>query len=186
LIKKSFRELKDHRTLIVGDVGTGKTVMTRNILMDAHEDRETITILDFAPRRKEVEGFNVGGYLLENSQGVRCLFSEEINTPRLSARNPVELVRLADENRVITSRLIKEYIMTPNPILFVNDISIHLQRGDISQILEAIEYAQTMIANGYFGKHLSEDYGSGVSEHERKNMIALAEQMDFVINLNEE
>lgn len=181
---RSYSELRHRHTLIVGDVGAGKTQLTRELLLEAVKEGESITILDFAPSPRIVDGIKIGGYLLDSDTGIRCLRDDGINTPRLSARDPETLIRLADENHAITSRLIKEYIRAPTPVLFINDTSIHLQRGEPTKLLEAITLSQTTVANGYLGEGLREDYGSKVSEHERANMEALGEEMDLVIKLN--
>ena len=183
---RSYSELKNGYTLIVGDVGAGKTQLTRELLSEALEEGESVTVLDFAPCPRVVDGVRIGGYLIEDEHGIRCLRSDEIKTPRLTAREPETLIKLADLNHPTTTRLINEYIRAPTPVLFINDASIHLQRGDTAKLLEAINLSQTTIANGYLGDYLREDYGSKVSEHERANMNALAEAMDLVIRLNEE
>lgn len=42
---------------------------------------------------------------------------------------------------------------------------------------------EEFIANGYYGDHLSEDLGTGVSNKERELMDLLSSRMDKAINL---
>jgi len=181
----SYSDLIGRKTLIVGDVGAGKTALTRRLLMDA-VDRvsDVITVLDFAPPAQKVKGIYVGGHLLEDNQPkVRRLYSRLIKTPRLSAEDGEELVRLACFNRKITESLIAEYLESPTDTLFINDASIHLQQGNLRELLDAVGRASTVVANGYMGSTLKPDHGSGVSERESFMMRRLAAGMDRVIEL---
>jgi hypothetical protein len=181
----SFSELMDMKTLIVGDVGAGKTALTRRLLLEAVElVGGMITVLDFAPPAQKVKGIDVGGYLLEDSHPrIRCLYSRLIKTPRLSAEDGKELIRLASFNREITESLIAKFVDSPTDTLFINDASIHLQQGNLGELLEAMDTASTVVANGYMGSTLKPDHGSGVSERENFMMRQLATNMDRVIEL---
>ena len=174
--------------MILGDVGTGKTILTRKLLLEALEEAEgTVTALDFAPPAKVVSGLAVGGHLTyEEHPRLRHLKSNLIETPRLSARNSGELVRLAEQNSRITEAMLREFTESPTKALFVNDSSIHLQRGSLDSLWRAFSAAETVVANGYMGVSLKEDYGSGVSERERALMKRLAARMDDVITLRDE
>jgi hypothetical protein len=171
--------------MILGDVGVGKTDLTRYFLMEAVDQvSDVITVLDFAPRTQKVKGIDVGGYLLEDSHPkVRCLYSRLIKTPRLSAKDSDELIRLASYNREITESLITQFLDSPTDTLFINDASIHLQQGNIREVWRAISEASTVVANGYMGSTLRPDHGSGVSERERFMMRQLTAKMDRVIEL---
>jgi len=173
------------KTLIVGDVGAGKTALTKRLLLDAMvQVSDVITVLDFAPPAQKVKGIDVGGYLLKDSHpNVKCLYSRLIKTPRLSAENGDELIRLASYNREITESLITKFLDSPTDTLFINDASIHLQQGNLRELLDAISYASTVVANGYMGSKLRPDHGSGVSERERFMMRQLTAKMDRVIEL---
>ncbi|MCK4583178.1 hypothetical protein KAU18_07670 [Candidatus Bathyarchaeota archaeon] len=173
------------KTLIVGDVGAGKTTFTRRLLMEAVDQvNDLITVLDFAPPAQKVKGIDVGGYLLEDSHlKVKCLYSRLIKTPRLSAEDSDELIRLASYNREITESLLAQFLDSPTDTLFINDASIHLQQGNLWELLDAISNASTVVANGYMGSTLRPDHGSGVSERERFMMRQLTAKMDRVIEL---
>ncbi len=181
----SFSELVGTRTLIVGDVGTGKTVLSRRLLLEAVDVvGDDISVLDFAPPAQKVKDIKVGGYLLEGSHhGIRCLCSRVIKTPRLSAGDSDELIRLARFNREITESLIARFMDSPTDTLFINDASIHLQQGNLGELLDTIKAASTVVANGYMGSTLKPNHGSGVSKRENFMMRRLAAGMDKVIEL---
>ena len=185
MIERSYSELIGTKTLIVGDVGTGKTVLTRRLLLEAVDQVDgVITVLDFAPPAQKVKGVDVGGYLLEDDHPqIRCLYSRLIKTPRLSAEDGHEVVRLASCNREITESLIAKFLDSPTDTLFINDASIHLQQGNLRELLDAIGVASTVVANGYMGSTLRPDHGSGVSERESLQLRQLAAKMDRVIEL---
>jgi len=173
------------RTLILGDVGTGKTLLTKRLLREALEETDgMVTVLDFAPPAKVISSLRVGGFLTgEEHPRLRHLKSSLIETPRLSARDGDELIRLAEHNRRITGAMLREFTRSPTEVLFVNDVSIHLQRGSQGSLWRALAAAETVVANGYMGERLRMDYGSGVSDREQVLMRRLAAKMDRVINL---
>ncbi len=184
MIDYSFEAFKDRKTIITGDVGTGKTVLTKRLLEIAIDMGEQITVLDFAPKRDTIKGFEVGGHLLDESKlRVRHLKSEDIKTPRLSAESPEQLLSYADYNKDITSHLIEKFLEEPTSTLFINDVSIHLQRGELDPILKAVARAETVIINGYMGVQLRPDQGTGISERENFLMQRLAAKLDREINL---
>jgi hypothetical protein len=170
--------------MIMGDVGTGKTKLTRRLLEEAAKMESIITVLDFAPPMRVCGSRVIGGFLFEGDlPGVIHYKSEEIKTPRLSAENPDELLNLADHNREITEGMLMEYIGDPSKALFINDASIHLQRGEFGDLMKAVEMAETAVINGYMGSYLRADLGTGISEREERLMKRLGEMMDRVIHL---
>jgi hypothetical protein len=185
----SFRGLLGKRTLIYGDVGTGKTRLTVRLLEEALKldfTRE-ITVIDMAPKSITARGIRVGGRLSEATDAtrrLRYLAPRRVETPRLAARNGEELLDLVEKNRRRIGRLLKNYVEKPTPILFVNDVSIYLQSGDFETLAKAIEEALTFVANGYYGKVLSNDYSTGISALERELMDKLAAMMDLRIRLD--
>jgi hypothetical protein len=186
LSKLSYKDCKGKHVLIIGDVGTGKTVISRSLLEEAAKIEKQIRILDFAPPASAHGDRRVGGFLIKNSlPGITHCKSHEINTPRLSAKTPQELVQLADENRVITENMLKTFVENPSSVLFINDVSIHLQSGELHDLLCAMNYAETAILNGYMGTFLRDDRGTGISMREHSLMKQLAGRMDKVITLTE-
>lgn len=169
----------------MGDVGAGKTRLTKWLLEEALDmGLKDITVIDMAPRAVEVNGVLVGGVLVEGSrEGVRCLRSDDIKTPRLSAGSADELLRLADHNLREVEKLLDSFKVEPTETLFVNDASIYLQRGDPGNLWASLVRAETVVANGYMGKRLAEDRGTGLSRIERERMKVLASKMDMVVRL---
>ena len=187
MIECSFSELREKKTLIVGEVGTGKTVLTRRLLFEAvNQVSHVITVLDFAPPAQKVKGVNIGGYLLEDSHPkVNRLYSKLIKTPRLSAKNSDEVIKLANYNKKITDSLITKFLDAPTDTVFINDISIHFQQGKLDELWDAINSSSTVVANGYMGTTLMPDHGSGISMRENSLMRKLAVEIDKMIKLDQ-
>jgi hypothetical protein len=188
MLIRSFRELLGRKTLIAGDVGSGKTKMAVELLNEAVRlgYRLQITVIDMAPGTTVVKGKKVGGKMAELTDAtreVRYLAPERVETPRLSAETPEHLLCLAGLNKSRIDEAIGAYLKKPTKILFVNDISIYFQSGSAEPVLEAAERSETFIANGYYGQYLAQDQGTGVSEVERRLMDHLARHMDEVIRL---
>jgi len=181
-----FAEFLGKKVLITGDVGKGKTRFTRHLLIEALEAGYTsqITVIDMAPKQFFLDGSAVGGKILKPSEfKVRYLDAEDVKTPRLSARSPNELLELAEYNRRILEQLIRRFIASPTQILFINDVSLYLQMGNLDLLWSTIEKAETAIVNGYYGEKLRDDLGTGLSERERKLMERLAAKVDILFRL---
>ncbi len=183
----SFEGLRGCKALIVGEVASGKTRLTRLLLREALGLGEPVTVLDFAPPRGFERGRPLGGRLLVPGLKVdQELRSPNLHTPRLSGATAQEVEALAKANAVETTRLIQRFLGSPTPCLFVNDVSIHLQAGELGVLWEAMEAAETVVANGYLGGFLRDDKGSGVSRRERGLMLELVSRVDRVIHLSGE
>ncbi|TRO46200.1 hypothetical protein E2P65_06135 [Candidatus Bathyarchaeota archaeon] len=178
-------DLVGKRTLIAGEVGTGKTRLTKRLLEEALEmGLEDMAVIDMAPGAVDVNGLLVGGFLVDaGSLGARYLQTDAIKTPRLSARTPEELLQMADHNRHEVEMLLDAFDADPSRTLFVNDVSIYLQRGSVERLWETLRRADTVVANGYMGERLRTDLGTGLSKGERERMDELASRMDRVIRL---
>ena len=188
LKRYSLERLLGKRTLIIGDLGSGKTLLTANLLEQAIDMgyRHQITAIDMAPPTMQFQDVRAGGALAEVTKAVlevRYLRSEEIKAPRIMAKNAEELKRLVEFNKRTIDRMLTEFLLKPTPFLFINDVSIYLQAGETEKIIEAIRKSKTFIANGYFGKRLGEDFGTGVSKMERVLMRKLMREMNEVIAL---
>jgi len=174
--------------LIIGDVGAGKTRLTRRLLREAISlgySRE-ITVIDMAPKMEIIDGKPIGGRLLESEERpreIRYLVPIRVEMPRVKASSAEELRHLVHLNAERIRPLLEAYLRSPSSILFINDASIYLQSGRLHPLTDAIEKAETAIINGYYGEHLTEDMGTGVSDVERRLMEQLASMMDIVINL---
>ncbi len=189
-LSSKFKDYILKRTLIVGDVGVGKTGMTIRILGDAlaRGYSRDITIIDMAPRTMVYGGRRIGGCIAEMMKlpgGIRYLQPSMVMAPRLSATSPGQLLLMVEANRKFIEPLLREFLDDPTPILFINDVSIYFQSGCYKAVFEVLEASKTFIGNGYYGGSLSFDYGTGVSKVERYLMDLLLSKMDIVINLSE-
>lgn len=185
MLDTSMSDLVGRRTLIAGDVGAGKTRLTRRLLEEALEmGLDDVTVIDMAPRAVDIDGVPVGGVLVTvDASGIRYLQADDIKTPRLSARTPEELLQLADHNRDKVERLLEAFDTEPSSILFINDVSIYLQRGSLDRLWETLLKADTVVANGYVGERLKDDLGTGLSRDESQRMDELASRVDEVIRI---
>lgn len=183
-----IEDLIGKKTLVVGDVGRGKTILTLRILFKLTEIglSKDVTVLDFAPNKIKVNNDFIGGKLIEFEAlplGVKY-YTDRIYAPRLMGNDSFEVIAFAELNRKTCSRLLEMCLENPSPILMINDITLYFQIGDLGLLPRVLEKAETFIANGYFGQRLSEDKGSDVSLIERENLLELIGMMDIVIDLN--
>lgn len=162
-----YNDLEGCRCLILGEVNTGKTQMTQKLLDEAVNRGKSVAVIDMAPDRS-----TVGGKLVCNCD----YYTAEIATPRLSGRTLEEVVKLAELNREKIEEIFKRY--KPKDVLFINDVSIYLQRGEIERIVSIMSSSYTCILNGYYGKSLGED---AFSAEERRKMRALQTHCNIII-----
>ncbi|WP_287585714.1 hypothetical protein [Candidatus Borrarchaeum sp.] len=190
-MKISFRDIKNKKLLILGEVASGKTQLLIELLQDTLQYADKITLLDFAPSVKFVKGMKIGGRVnerIEMPSNVDYLCPERVETPRLTAaetNSAKQLLRLAHTNAKNMSLKINEFLKAPTNIVFINDISLLFQVGNIEPVEKLLEIVNTAVITGYYGKKLEEDLGTGVSKKERTLMQKLSRQVDLVINLNQ-
>jgi len=174
-------------TLIVGDVNTGKTSLTRRILDQVcrRATDEQLAVIDMAPTIPEdmasrlgLDG--IGGRLGEPGMAKGLYLSIPIDPPRLSTNTEEEALAVAERNRIKIEKLLQTFSESERDVLFVNDISLYLQAGSAQDLIQSFSGAATLVANGYFGKKL----GEGVlSRREHREMQALMEAFSEVIRL---
>ena len=168
------------RTLIIGDVNTGKTRATIRILVDWITANPTplMTVLDLGP--EPVRG--IGGRLtLPADFTGRYLFAD-IVPPRLTGRTPDEVARLAAANARAATPLFNQILARPHPILVVNDATLFLQAGDYRHLADIIHSAATALINAYYGESLGDH---PISHRERRLTERLMQDCDRVIQLPE-
>jgi hypothetical protein len=173
--KRADIHLADHlsrKTLILGDVNTGKTTLTRAVLVALLRRPDLggrIAIVDMAPEipeklAKEKGLFGVGGKLLPPAGHDILYLAGPFEPPRLSSKTEEEAMEKAQQNRRIGDGLFRELDTQTRDILFVNDISIYLQAGTAEELIRWLDRAATVIANGYRGGRLG---GGELTERER-------------------
>ncbi|MCE5264141.1 MAG: ATP-binding protein [Deltaproteobacteria bacterium] len=165
-------EYLGRRTLILGEVNTGKTTLTRRILaaLLARGDFEgRVAIVDMAPEIPEAlaeeKGIaGVGGKLMP-PQGHDVLYlGGHLAPPRLSSKTEAEAIEKARQNRRIVDTLFRKLDGEPREILLLNDVTIYLQAGTAEDLIRRLEPAATVIANGYWGERLG---GGTLTEREK-------------------
>ena len=175
-MRDHHNDLRGQRTLIVGEVNTGKTRTTLDILARwiAANPTPSMTVLDLAP--EPVRG--IGGRLaLPPGFNGRYLFAD-IVPPRLTGRTSDEITRLAAANALATAPLFNQILARPHPILIVNDASLYLQAGDYRRFADIIHSAATALVNTYYGESLGDH---PISRRERRLTERLMQDCDRVI-----
>lgn len=184
----SLREFLNKRVLIVGDVGSGKTLLTANLLEQAIDMgyASQTTVIDMAPPPLIFRGVRMGGTLsdfIKTISKVKYLKPASVKAPRIMASSADELIELVGFNIREIDPLLAEFQENSTEFLFINDVSIYFQGGDVGRIIDVVKKSRTFIANGYFGKKLERDLGTGISKKERMAMKRLMDEMDVVIRL---
>jgi hypothetical protein len=146
----------NRRTLIVGDVNSGKTSQTLNILKlflkAGHAGR--IAILDLAP---------------ENIQGI----GGKMELPQNDS-----LLYLTTS--IATEKLFAKLLQQKREILFVNDATLYFQAGDFEHFLKILDIASTHIINAYYGHTFSD---SELTRREKKFTEGLMKLCDQIIEM---
>jgi len=181
----SFKAIIGKKVLIIGEVGTGKTAVMAGLLRQAFSLglSNEISIIDFAPPRQKVKYVWIGGRLkelIEVPKDVKYFAPRRVEAPRCRARDAQELMRLAKLNAQSMTSIIYDYLRDPTPIVFINDVSLLFQAGELDPVLRVLRECETAIINGYYGEALREDLGTGVSKRERELIEKLAEVVDTV------
>jgi len=181
--------LLNRRTIIVGEAGSGKSRLTSMLLREALQraGQKDITVLDFAPRKMRRHGLAIGGWLSDYGPldaGYTYYRSEAIRAPRMEGRNRQAIEDLAEHNALLTTGFIRKFLSSPTPYLFINDLTIHLQAGNVQLLIGAIQKSSTFIGNAYRGSVLARDRGSGISDREGELLKAVISMMDILIDLS--
>ncbi|MEM1549856.1 MAG: hypothetical protein QXO74_02615 [Candidatus Methanomethylicia archaeon] len=182
-------DLLGKRILLVGDVGSGKTILTLNIVNKFIElgFGSEITILDFAPISIYHSGRRVGGKLIEYSfhqNLVKRYVDVDTYPPRILGKCRDEVLMYAKINRCRCESALKDFIDNPSNILIINDVSIYYHIGDLGLIVDALKLCKTFIGNAYFNGFIEDKFSTGISINEREMTKFLMNLMDLTINLN--
>jgi hypothetical protein len=170
-------ECLGRKLLIVGDVNTGKTTLTRHILADfcARGLGPRIAVLDLAPHippelaaQRGLRG--VGGHLDAPTDCGALTIREQLEPPRLSSATEAEAMQKAARNKALIDAAWPRAAIAARDIVFVNDVSMYLQAGSADELISRFAAADTVIANGYFGERLG---GGELTRRERAQMERL-------------
>ncbi|MBN1682318.1 hypothetical protein JW865_02045 [Candidatus Bathyarchaeota archaeon] len=184
----SINEIIGKKTLIIGDVGTGKTRLSKDILEQMIKKYPyNITVVDFAPEQTIINKLKIGGKLIKSpTPKIRILNAEGILPPRLLAKKPEEVIKYSKNNNKIIEKIFGDFLATSSKVLFINDVSIYLQTGNFNRLWNVIQKSETVVINGYLGDKLNNDYNTGISLREKQMMIKLSKRMDKVILLGKD
>ena len=177
-----------HRfTLIVGDINSGKTTLTKQVLdVLCKANAGVVTVFDFAPEitPQDLEAHKqtafLGGPLqTPDSEDIRY-YRPRIHPPRLRGRDESEAEALAAENLRAIEALLDKELSNDTDAIFINDCSLYLHSGSASRLLEVILGCPTSVVNGYLGRFFDD---SSISIKERDGMEFLMRHCDQLIKL---
>jgi hypothetical protein len=175
----STQSYDGRRTLIIGDVNTGKTRLTEEVLACwvAQGRSPQIAVLDLAPETSE----GIGGRLKlpEGFQGF--YLATPIVPPRLKARTEEEAERLAEANAAAIESLLQDSRLGTCSILIINDVTLYLQAGRYEHLHQVFCSAETALINAYYGQSFP-DYR--LSRRERRRTDRLIKDCDHILRLS--
>lgn len=176
--EKTAAEYDGRRTLIIGDVNTGKTRLTENILArwTAQGRSQEIVVLDLAPKTKKTIGGRI--HLPAGFRGV--VLATTIVPPRLSGRNENEAAALAQANVNAIEPLFQDARLANCSILVINDVTLYLQAGNYAHLWAVIRPVKTVLINAYYGDSFP-DYH--LSRQERRLTEHLIKDCHQIIRL---
>ena len=179
-----FERFIGKKTLIVGEVGSGKTLLLSRFLDQLVRTglKDRVTVIEMAPN---MEG--VGGTVENYTRNVACvkyLKPWRIIPPRTMGKNREEVIRYARLNMLALKPLIEEYLRNPTEILHINDLTIYLHAGEVEDIIQLINISKTFTATAYEGEKLADDKGSGITDRERRSLDRLKGLVDEVLRLS--
>ena len=172
-----IHEFKHKKTIIIGEVNTGKTAYLGKILrrfLDANES--DMALIDMGP--EPVKG--IGGKMDISAIAEVGYYTTKICAPRLMGKTEDEVETLARGNAKAIDEIFEHYLEGPRKILFINDVSLYLQAGDVQALLSFLKITPTVIMNGYYGHSLG---GGPLGNRERRQMKILQERCDSVITM---
>ncbi len=172
-------EFLGSKTLITGDVNSGKTRYTEKIVSNLCRNGYGghIAVLDLAPQKLG----RIGGKMwLKNRPRDLLYLTCDIAPPRLTGKNADHVQQLAQANARTIESLFDPVLAAKRSILVVNDASLYLQAGQLQRLLAVITPHQTAVINAYRGETFSP---APFTQIEREQVDALAASCDRVIQL---
>ncbi len=168
----------NQRTIIVGDVNSGKTSQTLNILklfLKAGHAKK-IAILDLAPGN--IQG--IGGKMEPPLDEPLLYLTTSILAPRLTGKDKYHTLKLAEKNATAIEKLFAKFYRQKREILFVNDVTLYLQAGDFERFIKILDTTSTHIINAYYGHTFSD---SELTRREKNLTEELMKLCDQIIEL---
>ena len=177
-IETTLERYQNRRTLIIGDVNSGKTHLTRTIIQAFCEAGQApgMVILDLAP--DEING--IGGKLAVPPTPQLTYLTCPITPPRLTAENDEQILALARENASAIEPLFQQAGALGKLILVINDASLYLQAGEPEPLMSLINAHPTVVINAYCGQAFAP---TPFSRHERRQVDLLGGHCDAVLRM---
>ena len=174
---ETIRPYLNRRTLIIGEVKSGKTTRTLEILQAFIQAgyANRIAVIDMAP---DLVG-GIGGKMTAAAEVPVLYLTTTVAAPRLTGVDEPHVRRLARQNACAIEALFAVLRRQPKDILFVNDASLYLQAGDLSVFLSLLGTASTQIINAYFGGTFKD---SALTQREKRLTAALMKTCDQIIH----
>ena len=168
----------ERNLLILGDVNSGKTQLTVDLVLRERDRRGGgIALLDLAPTRTK----GVGGKMRLPPELQHTYYTADIVPPRLSSDDPDKQWDLARRNLQMIEELFASYLQAPSEILAINDVSLYLHAGSVERVLQVMSTSQVALVNGYYGAYWGD---SLLSQEEKTKMEELLQRCDRVKQLN--
>ena len=172
-------------TLILGEVNTGKTTLTGDILNKISPliTPARLAVIDLAPVippeiTTRIESRGIGGRLNRPELEKALYLTSHIDPPRLSTDTEEAALAVAERNRIKIETMLQIFSKSERDVLFINDVSLYLQAGSAQVLIRCLNGVDTLVANGYFGKRL----GQGVlSQREHQEMKVFMASFSHVI-----
>jgi hypothetical protein len=168
----------NRRTIIVGDVNSGKTAQTLDILklfLKAGHAKN-IAIFDMAP--DTIRG--IGGKMKPPLDEPLLYLTTSIFAPRLAGKDQYHTLKLAEKNATAIEKLFKKFYRQKREILFVNDVTLYLQAGDSERFIKILDTTSTHIINAYYGDTFCD---SELTRREKNLTEALMKLCDQIIEM---
>lgn len=165
----------NQRTIIVGDVNSGKTSQTLNILklfLKAGHAKK-IAILDLAPGN--IQG--IGGKMEPPLDEPLLYLTTSILAPRLTGKDKYHTLKLAEKNATAIEKLFAKFYRQKREILFVNDVTLYLQAGDFERFIKILDTTSTHIINAYYGHTFSDSELTRREKNLTEELMKLCDQI---------
>lgn len=173
----SLEEYWERKSLILGDVNSGKTRMTLELISRIiDQKRAEVAVLDLAPEQTQ----GIGGKMDVPSHHLISYSTTTIIPPRLAGRDTDEIEAYARRNAEAIEEVFADYVKNPKKVVIINDVSLYLQSGTLDRLMEVLSPSHTAIINGYYGKTFGD---SPLSKRERRQIDRLIKVCDRVIYL---
>jgi GTPase SAR1 family protein len=165
----------NRRTIIVGDVNSGKTSYTLNILKLFLKTGYAgkIAILDLAP--DNIQG--IGGKMEPPKDESLLYLTTSIIAPRLTGKDEHHTLKLAEKNATTIEKLFTNFFRQKREILFVNDVTLYFQAGDFEHFIKILDTASTHIINAYYGHTFSDSELTRREKNLTEKLMKLCDQI---------